>query len=581
MASTRLLSLNLGTQTVGLAEFITADNGGLILNNYQTRDLVVDGGGEMARGPQIQEAVKDIMAQMKIRNGAVNTCIPAQSVFTRFVKLPTVDEDKIDQIIGFEAQQNVPFPINEVVWDYQLVSANDTSKLGVVLVAIKSDLLGEMDQAVTATGLRTSIVDVAPMALYNAFRYNYSENKGCSLIVDIGARTTNLVFVEPQKIFSRSIPIGGGSITTTIAKDFNESTLAAETRKKKDGFVGLGGAYAEPGDPDIARVSKIIRNTMTRLHAEITRSVSFYRAQQQGNAPVRVYLCGGTVALPYMREFFQEKMQLPVEYFNPLRNVTISQNVNIEKVVGEAHLLGELVGTALRTLGGCPIELNLLPPEVMQRKEFVRRQPFLILASLCLLLCLAGWWMFFKKSTEAITTVTEKVTAESAQLEAVDQKFKNADQQVKAVNLESAPLLQVITQRESWVRLIDDLNQRIPNNKIWVTVMEPLQDSKPMSFSDLKALEVKSAPAPSGPPNRSAVVAPSGPQISAITLKGLYIEDPKVVDQLLANLAQSPFYVLDLNKIKEINPVRQQPNEETWAFDYELRLPLKQPISLK
>ncbi len=133
------------------------------------------------------------------------------------------------------------------------------------------------------------------MALYNAFRFNYSELTGCSLVIDIGARTTNLLFVEPGKVFSRSIPIGGSSITSAIAKEFNEPFAAAELRKKQDGFVSLGGAYAEATDPEVARVSKLVRNTMTRLHAEVARSISFYRTQQQGNPPQRVFLCGGTV----------------------------------------------------------------------------------------------------------------------------------------------------------------------------------------------------------------------------------------------------------------------------------------------
>ena len=91
-----------------------------------------------------------------------------------------------------------------------------------MLVAIKADLLDEINAAVEDPGLQTTLVDVAPMALYNAFRYNYSELTGCSLVIDIGARTTNLLFVEPGKIFSRSIPIGGSSITAAIAKEFNE-----------------------------------------------------------------------------------------------------------------------------------------------------------------------------------------------------------------------------------------------------------------------------------------------------------------------------------------------------------------------
>ena len=87
------------------------------------------------------------------------------------------------------------------------------------------------------------------MALYNAFRYSYSDLSGCSLLVDIGARTTNLLFIEARKKFSRaSIPIGGSSITAAIAKEFGEPFAAAESRKKRDGFVSLGGAYAEPAD---------------------------------------------------------------------------------------------------------------------------------------------------------------------------------------------------------------------------------------------------------------------------------------------------------------------------------------------
>src|SRR5678815_1846760 len=119
------------------------------------------------------------------------------------------------------------------------------------------------------------------MALYNAFRFNYSELTGSSLVIYIGARTTNLLFIEPGKVFSRSIPIGGSSITSAIAKDFNEPFGAAELRKKRDGFVSLRGPEMETSDPDVARVAKLVRSTATRLHAELTRSISFYRTQQE------------------------------------------------------------------------------------------------------------------------------------------------------------------------------------------------------------------------------------------------------------------------------------------------------------
>src|SRR5882762_4003262 len=244
----RIISLNLGSQTIGLAEFQAQAHGGLVLQNYRLREVLIDPAGEGIRHTQISATLREMMAELQIRHEAVNYAVPAQSVFARFVKLPAVEEEKIERIIAFEAQQNVPFPIDEVVWDYQLIGGGAQEQIQVVLVAIKAELLDEINGAVEETGLRTSIVDVATMALYNAFLYNYSGLTGCSLLVDIGARTTNLVFIEPGKIFSRSVPIGGSSVTAAIAKEFNEPFIAAEFRKKRDGFVSLGGAYVEPED---------------------------------------------------------------------------------------------------------------------------------------------------------------------------------------------------------------------------------------------------------------------------------------------------------------------------------------------
>src|ERR1041384_4820554 len=134
------------------------------------------------------------------------------------------------------------------------------------------------------------MVAVAPMALYNAVRYNVPDTDGCLMIVDIGARTTNLLFLEQSRVFSRSIPIAGNAITQSVAAEFNVSFLEAEQMKKMQGFVALGGAYEEPESETQARVSKIIRNVMTRLHAEIARSVNFYKSQQAGSAPTRLLL---------------------------------------------------------------------------------------------------------------------------------------------------------------------------------------------------------------------------------------------------------------------------------------------------
>src|SRR5713101_6921630 len=191
-AATRIVSVNVGSQTLGLAEFRMQPQGGLLLHDYRLREILAEPAGETMRQAQMARILREMMDELRIKSGTVNYAAAGQSVFTRFVKLPSVEEEKIERIIAFEAQQNVPFSIDEVVWDYQLVGGGADEQLQVVLFAIKSDLLEGINAAVEAAGLRPVVIGVANVALYNAFRYNYSDVTDSSLLVDIGARTTNL-----------------------------------------------------------------------------------------------------------------------------------------------------------------------------------------------------------------------------------------------------------------------------------------------------------------------------------------------------------------------------------------------------
>jgi len=513
---------------------------------------------------QIKLVISEMLGELKLKSGRVNYAIAAQSVFTRFVKLPTVDPDKIDQIVHFEAQQNVPFPIEEVVWDYQLVASKDENKIEVVLVAIKADLLDELNGAVQDAGLTTGIVDVAPMALYNAFRYNYADVHGCALLIDIGARTTNLIFVEPNKVFSRSIPIGGTTFTANITREFNEPFGAAEERKRSVGFVSLGGAYAEPSDPEIARVSKIIRNSMTRLHAEITRSISFYRSQQGGSQPQHVYLCGGSVGLPYIREFFAEKLQLPIDFFNPLRNVTVASGVDIETAGRNAHTFGELVGLAIRSAAEAPMELNLEPASVTKAKLLARKQPFMILAGLCILLSLAGCWLYFQRATAVESAVIETLNPKVSALKALAGEFDSTTSDIAAARQTAEPFVTAVKERDYWSRLIGDINGRLPTSYIWVTKFEPV------NLSDGKV--VASGGGGGGGGFRGG--GGGGRASSGIRLHGLYLtETPSLVDQFADNLRQSPF-VTSVTMTTRTNPTHLD-----WDFDYELLVELKEGIA--
>jgi len=574
---TRIFALDLGMQTVSLAEFHKLPGGGLSLHAFRETELIADPSADATRPAQIKEAVRELCEALKVPGKQpVNFCLPAQSVFSRFVKLPGAAAEDVTGIIAFEAQQNVPFPIDEVVWDYQIMGAQRDGSWDVALVAIKADQLSEMADSVSAGGLKPAIIDVAPMAVYNAFRFNYPDAGGCSLLIDIGARTTNLIFAEGERMFSRSIPVGGSSISAAVAKELHQDITVAEKLKIQKGFVSLGGAYAEPEDPTEARIAKVVRNTMTRLHAEIARSISFYRTSQAGSQPVRIVLCGGTVSLPYMVEFFSEKLQTPIEFLNPLKNVTVTSSDVAGSLASKAQTVGELVGAALRSTENCPLEINLRPQSVVREQDLARRQPFLIVASVCLLLALAAWWMYFDRATALTDEVLVSVQGDVGRLEGLAANIDKLSAEQKKLDATAAPLLLAAAERSAWVAILDELGAKLPSRYIWVTEITPVSAGKPLAG---EKPGTPAAPAKPGQP------PPGPPAITALEIKGLYLDNPpnekeaRIIDEFVDNLKSSPVFNLPEDRAKIVTQ-RTTPTGENWAYGYTLVLPLRNPILL-
>ena len=173
----RVLAMDIGASDLKLAEFQFRKNG-IELLKLAVRSFRREPGSDADIGPEIVLAIKNVLQDQQIRPAPVVLSITGQSAFLRLVKLPPVKRNRIYQTIQYEALQNVPFPIDEVVWDYQLMSGGEQEYLNVMLVAVKTDIVQNITDCIEATELDLEIVDVAPMALYNAVRYNYGAQKG-------------------------------------------------------------------------------------------------------------------------------------------------------------------------------------------------------------------------------------------------------------------------------------------------------------------------------------------------------------------------------------------------------------------
>jgi type IV pilus assembly protein PilM len=487
--SKSFLAVDFGASNLKLAEFEIAEDGGLLLKNYCFKSLGQEGAMEAAREGVMLKAMQEVMAEQPFKARNVSVCAPGFHTFSKFVKLPPVDTSKVTQIIQYEAQQNVPFPLEEVVWDYQILGATATGELEVLLVAIKSDMVEGLSKVAESSGLRLQLVEVSPAALCNAFRYNYPDLEGCSMLLDIGAKTSNLLFFEKGNVYSRSISIGANSITQDFSKEARLNFSEAERLKIEEGFVSLGGAYEEPENPQQAAISKIARQVMTRLHIQVNQTIQFYRGQQGGSAPVRLFLSGGASIMPYTAQFFSEKLNLPeegVQYFNPLRSVAIDPSVNREELAKVAHSLGEVIGLGLRNLAHCPVELNLMPPSYQKKQELNRRKPYFAAAALCLVLIFfaSGW--FYKKVAQQKQDALTKIESRLNPLVTNNQKIKDETGRLNGVKAQAQQYVTWLEDRYYWPQLLSEIRQVLmqveqdqekafgAKTGIWIEKMTPI-----------------------------------------------------------------------------------------------------------
>jgi type IV pilus assembly protein PilM len=614
------VALNIGSQRIGMAVFETSKSGGLILKSYDSESIIADPAMDASRNSQTQVAVSDLAGRLKVSGSKARYAISGQAVFIRFVKLPPLQDDNIEQLVTFEAQQHVPFPLAEVVWDYELIEGSGEKE--VVIVAIKSDALDEINSAVNDAGLGTSEVDVAPMAIYNSFRAAYGTPEEPILLIDIGAKTSNLLYIEGKRFFTRSIAIGGTAVTQAIAKEYNISFMEAESQKVSNGLVALGGGHTEQMDESVAALAMVIRNALTRIPAEISRTTNYYRSQHGGNAPRRILLAGGGANLPYTLEFFQEKLNLPVEYFNPVSNVTLGKGVNTERVQREGHLMGELVGLGLRGVGKSTINIDLVPGVVELTRAADRRKPFLIGAAALLLAGVAGWAVF--QNMAGAMAAERKVSMEDqrATLAPVKQEIESLLKKEAALNQIASGYTDAEADHAFWMDLLNELSGAFASDAVWITDLDPLADYDPMEegtsapgrigksaqsgnsvvkpdfvgtaygSSALTDIKGQAPPQPKGR-NAQPVAAPD-PLANAVRIKGFWRQSAagqNVVSNLLKSLrekstsfsftttdAKGAEITLTDDRILDIT-VAGTPGE--FGFPFEITLPLAREVAVK
>ncbi len=468
------VALEIGAQSVVMAVF-TPSGKGFALSRYGRKNILLDPVEEGMRSDYVGHAIGELVKELKLRSQDVRNIVPGQKVFMRFIKLPALDTvDDMAEQVGYEAQQHIPFPPEEIVYDYQLLGNADDGEQEVLLVAIKKDELDELNGQVEANGLHTRSVDCSTTALYNAYRASYDDGDESVMILDIGSKTTDILFVEGDRFFTRSVTAAGSFVTNSISREFNLGFREAERLKVDQGLVSLGSGHTESLSEEQANLAGVIRTAMNRLSSEIQRTINHYRAQYKGSAPSKVYICGGGASLPYTAEFLQESLNVPVELFNPLQALTVGKQVDMEQLEADAVCLGPVVGAAVSGAKVGVFNIDLVPTSVGKERAERQLLPKVAAAGVIALLG-AGFFagVAHKKAQEA-EEVLRRAAAPIEQLDNLHASMESNRGKYDRSLKELRTYTELFNSRYAYADLLRQLAEKTSSVSCWFTSMEPL-----------------------------------------------------------------------------------------------------------
>jgi type IV pilus assembly protein PilM len=351
-----IVGLDIGSSSIKLVG-LKPTKVGYELTNFRMAplppDVIVD--GAIIDSAVVADAIREIIAQENIKTKDVVTSISGNSVIVKKIKLPMMTEEELEESIQWEAEQYIPFDINDVNLDVQILDLNATEsevgQMDVILVAAKKDIINEHTSVLYEAGLKPQIVDVDVFAIENMFQACYSgyEDEVVAL-VNIGANSINVNILEKGvTAFTRDISIGGSQFTEEIQKQLNVSFDEAEALK-------LGGDLGSPMETTEAvipqEVGGIIRSVSEGIAAEIQRSLDFYVAASAVGKVGKIFLMGGSSKVPGMNNIIESKTGIPVEIVNPFQGLQIDdKKFNITQLNEVAPAAAVAVGLATRRVG--------------------------------------------------------------------------------------------------------------------------------------------------------------------------------------------------------------------------------------
>tara|TARA_R100000027_G_scaffold67749_1_gene68499 strand:- start:23096 stop:24766 length:1671 start_codon:yes stop_codon:yes gene_type:complete len=449
MSSSKISILNCGASQFAFGVF-SVEGPEPTMERLVTRDLGYDFSEEEQWLSATLGGLREAVSEEKI-SGEVQVILPGFLLLTKTLRIAHVEGGKQAQMIAYEAQQSIPYQLSDLNWSYQVLS-DDGIETEVLFIGIRSAICQRFCDEISKLGFQTVSVNASTILDYNAFQLAHPEGAENSLIVNIGARASNLTFIQDSGFFVRNINLGGNALTQSLADSLGKSFVDAE-RIKVNYFAT---EHTDHSSTEI--IDNATASFMRRLSQEITRSIVNFRQQKKGASPKKILLTGRSALIPNLTEFLRESQRVEVEFFQPGAQIQISPSANLDSNSMEIFQASELIGEAAKSSVPNGVGVDLLPEELRQEMAFRRKKPWIVAAALVLA---AAPVPFFLQASE-----------QAAQYEAAEDQIRLALPSREEEYRQIESLIEDINEVETQVDRFDDLVNSKAN---WIQFFSELQ----------------------------------------------------------------------------------------------------------
>jgi type IV pilus assembly protein PilM len=446
--------IDIGNRALKAVKLISTSDG-LRIDDFEVieHETVLSTAGDN-RESLIQTALANFVQRHPgIEKGQVGVGVSGQQSFARFIKLPPVEDRKIPEIVRFEAIQQIPFPLDDVEWSYQLFRDEESPDVEVGIFAMRKELVNQHIKFFTDIDLNVQVVQMNPLSVYNAMYYD-SRIKGTTMIVDLGAENTDLIIAEGETIWLRSIPIGGNNFTEALTKAFKVNFVKAEDLKRNANSSKYG-----------RQIMQAMRPIFADLVSEIQRSIGFYASVHRDSRITKVIALGSTFRLPGLQKYLQQNLQLEVEKISSLSagspadaKMAVTFDENILSTVGA-------YGLALQVMGQGKITSSLLPEHIRREKMWREKTKwFGATAALFLLAASVPYGAYYFNNWNY-----QQAEGKRSEIQTVSIKATDLDRRWAEIEQAGGPDRQRITNvnslesyRSLWPNLLTDIYMTLP-----------------------------------------------------------------------------------------------------------------------